>query len=968
MLTTFDFLNTLYKFFDPEQILYLWTLPDKITYSFKVKDLPKMATTAGQLADRYDVYYGVGATNRFLGSNERGSNEDIVAIPGLKMDIDVYHPDAHKTKDLPPDIASAMGLIPRELPPTLIVYSGYGIHPYWLFKEPWELNVQEEHKRATELSHALQAKIKHTAAQKGWKLDTTSDLARILRLPGTINRKISGSPVLVQVIENSGIRYNPSDIEDLLPPLMIANASHREEKFERRDTDGPAELMLKNCLFLMRCQLDAAQITYAEWVAMLTNVVRAKDGIEVAHQVSALDPARYNHDDTDRKITEALNKINPQTCKYVQSVIGFKGCPKDGCGVQAPCGWSLGKVAQAKALIRDIPDPSPEKIFTNEVLGALALLKEKDQVEYVKFKTKCKGKVNTVDLERLIKQQKSKRQENHLRLVPSDEFPKEDMLSDTVGDTPLDLVKPNSFIFDGAGVKWLKETDEQTYVFKALGAPAIISERLFNVDIHTEKLEICFKYLNGWRKAVFPRSVIADSKKILQLSDYGIPITSESAKYAVKWFDTLADVNQDRIPVNKAVSKLGWRGDKEFILPGFNSKYRIDINDDGSQDAISGFTSSGDLLEWVNCMNHLRRQSHKARFILAASFSTPLLRILGHRNFLIHNWGSSRGGKTATLWAAMSVWGNPDKIIGTFDATATALERKAALHSDLPLAIDEREVLSQQKKTDINPLLYILGQGRGRSRGTKTGLQHLATWRTVGLSTGEGTLSNVGSLEGVMTRVLEISGGPLINDEPFAKSLYSFLKGNHGHAGPEYLKKLLEAEYGAINSIYQDIQKGLNSFFHDRISSHIDAVACVATADYLSSVWIFGEPREDAWVGAVNTAKQVMGELITSIEASESERAWEVFIDWLAENEDRFSIYGGGRYGYTVNDEIYVIRNVVNKFLSERFSNYTKIVAEWGETGKIQTFYEGKAKKYDCRFKRVEGTQPRVIKILNRGI
>jgi hypothetical protein len=104
--------------------------------------------------------------------------------------------------------------------------------------------------------------------------------------------------------------------------------------------------------------------------------------------------------------------------------------------------------------------------------------------------------------------------------------------------------------------------------------------------------------------------------------------------------------------------------------------------------------------------------------------------------------------------------------------------------------------------------------------------------------------------------------------------------------------------------------------------------------------------------------------LITKAEASESERAWIAFIDWLAENEEKFSgRVAGQRYGYKELNDLYVIRNVVNNFLAENYSNSSKIINEWGLSGKICSFPENGKIRYDIRYKRINGSQPRVIKL-----
>ena len=970
-----SFLSLLYQYSNPEHYLYLWTLPGRKTHLFPSSDLVNMSELASQLQG--DIYFGLGATAKQLTEFERPKNDEITAIPGLWVDIDVYNPQAHKSPDLPPDIASAMGLLP-DINPSMVVWSGYGIHAYWLFREPWELESQEERNQATELLRSLQAVVKRNAGLKGWKVDTTADLARVLRLPGTMNHKIPETPVLAKIIEQSDFQYNPDDIENLLPPVpeQVNTNTSRTAAFERRPTDGQADLMLRNCRFMQHCQLNTPKLSYSEKLAAATNIVRASDGVEAAHALFSLDKDRYNYKFTDAKINEALEKMNPQTCDYIRGVIGFQGCPDNGCNVQAPCGWSLSRVAQARATVRAIPAPTPEIVMVPQVLGALAVLKKEDAQEYARFKGMCKGKINLNDLEKAVNQHKKQAKADHLHVVQEGEKPGKRMLKDTIPELPIDLALPVNFKFERSGILYVKENSSgDTIVYKAVGCPLVITERVFNVDSETEKIELCFKYIKKWKRVLLPRSTVFDSRRIMQLADFGVPISSESTKFLVKWLDALADANQDRIPVTYAVSKLGWRGEREFILPNLAQKYRIDIDDDGSQSTVSGFTTSGKREEWIASMQYLR-QSPKARFILAASFAAPLLRILGQRNFVIHNWGNSQDGKTATLWAAMSVWGNPDKLIGTFDATSTAMERRAALYSDLPLAINEREVLSQNKRNDISPLLYIMGEGKGKGRGTKTGLQANASWRTIVMSTGEGTLSAAGSFDGVMTRVLEVSDGPLAHDRDFARQLYYLLPRSHGFAGPEFLTQLLQADYVNILSTYRDYQAMFRAGYPDRIDSHIDAVACIATADYLSSAWVFGEPWDIARAGAIATAGQILSGLITRSDASEAGRAWNIFVDWLAENQDRFSgSTQGPKYGYYLQDkqnpkkiDIFIIRSVVDKFLTDNFSASRKIIREWASLGKIETFYRGGKVRYDTMGKVLDGgVRPQVIMVKSFG-
>lgn len=114
-------------------------------------------------------------------------------------------------------------------------------------------------------------------------------------------------------------------------------------------------------------------------------------------------------------------------------------------------------------------------------------------------------------------------------------------------------------------------------------------------------------------------------------------------------------------------------------------------------------------------------------------------------------------------------------------------------------------------------------------------------------------------------------------------------------------------------------------------------------------------------------AGHVLAGLVTRSEASESERAWEAFVDWMAENQDRFSNTSyGSRFGYREGMDLYVIRSVVDRFLSEQFSSSRRIIKEWAAAKKIDSYQHGGKIRYDIPGKALEGgVRARVIKVLS---
>lgn len=122
----------------------------------------------------------------------RGSEADSQELVGLWADIDIAGPGHKTTKPLPTDEAQARKIIEESgLPePTVWVHSGGGLYPWWLLKSSARPEGEEGLDEAKILIQGWQKIIAHSASKLGFHYGTeVGDLARVLRIPGTINRK-----------------------------------------------------------------------------------------------------------------------------------------------------------------------------------------------------------------------------------------------------------------------------------------------------------------------------------------------------------------------------------------------------------------------------------------------------------------------------------------------------------------------------------------------------------------------------------------------------------------------------------------------------------------------------------------------------------------------------------------------------------------------------------------------------------
>lgn len=213
-----------------EQQIVVWTRQDK--QSRWHKSTGSAADDVRRLSDSgLDVYFGcalqdpdaamaearrranaAGAAPPGSLTHVRGSRSSARAIGGIWIDVDVASTE-HKKPDLPQSMEAALnGIDLMPIKPSLVIQTGGGLHAWWLFREPWELASVADRESATRRVFGWQAAARALA---DWKsLDSTHDLARVLRPVGTRNYKIPGHPRdVIALRAEFDSASNPSDFE-----------------------------------------------------------------------------------------------------------------------------------------------------------------------------------------------------------------------------------------------------------------------------------------------------------------------------------------------------------------------------------------------------------------------------------------------------------------------------------------------------------------------------------------------------------------------------------------------------------------------------------------------------------------------------------------------------------------------------------------------------------------------------------
>lgn len=379
-----EFLQALYDEDGPGHLV-LWRKTDKRSHWIPT---PRLHETVSLQGDG-DLYFGVALRDQKqaleLAATEdlartRGTTGSTIALPGLWADVDVRGP-AHKRADLPPTLDAAYELIDEfPLGPTIVVHSGHGLQSYWLFKEPWAFEGESERQEAEVLSRRFQATLRALARKQGWTIDNTSDLARVLRLPGTFNTKVGERRSVEVVGWYPERRYDPSEFEPYL--LEATTTSRAKPSGDGGDPPSDIEAILEGCGWMRHCYDDREALPEPEWYAALSILGRssrgAAGGRTLAHEWSATHPG-YSPDETNGKLDQALRASGPRTCAHIADQLEARerycsDCPHFG-KIKSPI--ALGRSAATRPgdgrpegrLVIVGPD---EKRVNDEALEALA--------------------------------------------------------------------------------------------------------------------------------------------------------------------------------------------------------------------------------------------------------------------------------------------------------------------------------------------------------------------------------------------------------------------------------------------------------------------------------------------------------------------------------------------------------------------------------------------------------------------
>ncbi len=942
-ITTKEFLQLMYgKCVDG--CITITTLPDSRNEHIPVTELERAAERIKELGTRTNTYYCVALRQEGLAPYIRGNIEQVHTVVCMAADVDVFGP-AHKEKELPKTEEEAMAFVNGlKLKPSIVVQSGNGVHAIWLLDKPFIIHNEDEREQIRELSAGFGMYVIGEGRKKGWKLDNVQDIPRMLRAPGSLNFK-NDPPKQCEVYSAEEIRYPLSAFDGF--KRTTGNVEFHAES----DLVGSAERMCGKCAFIDHCIEDAATLPEPMWHAMISIVAVTEDGQKKVHEWSEAYPG-YSYDQTEEYYERAAKMSRPCSCRYIRDFFGFD-CPVQGCGVRAPIVFAyytkeeqIQKLMERKLTLEDIYSRRTLLLAQYAFVNAPALYAS--MLLHIKA---TKG-VNLNDFKRQMKFAAAKQS---AAVNAEDDFASVSTPLVLDGIDTMNLSVPGGWDVDVDGVKKEEFKDGIPYVRPAFSAPVFISRQLASIDGDEMKLELTFRCNHRWKKIIVPRGDVMDKSKLVKYANLGLPVTSETARESVNYLEAFETLNRNAIPQHRSIERMGWIGHKEFFPYHMESAAVYDGAGEESHRIIAAVAPHGDKDKWMEMAATLRTME-AARVMLAASFASVLLQPLQQRPFIFHLWANSRSGKTAVLKAAVSIYGDPNVLLRSYNSTSVGIERTASTVRNIPLALDELQSLSM-KYEYLARITYMLGNGIGKMRGDRSGgTQQLQTWCNTILSTGEQPITLESSMDGENTRVMELYTSP-IDDTDFARDVHQISAENYGFAGQMFMDYLfreyeLEKDTNKLRKAYAECRDTFSSSYELEYgkctSIYQEYAAVLVFADYIASVAVFGETAKKALKSAIQMGSSLLEIIKKDTKDDAVNRAWDAVSEWVVSNKNHFevkkkSVLGDQVVGYEplygryepAEGKLYILPTCLNRMLTDAGFSYTKSIKGFKERGYI---------------------------------
>lgn len=635
--------------------------------------------------------------------------------------------------------------------PSFIVHSGGGLHLYWVFNEPLD----------TAVWHPLALAFQATWQAEGMKADPVStDASRVLRMPGTHNRKEKyGEPRPVRIILNTNKTYDPwvmaesfveVTVEGHILPLikdlavpdnlrrshddLIDGLGHRESHF------GP---LLDRCLQVRHAWDDPDDLLEPVWHAIVQLVRHTVDGDMHAHAISEGHHS-YSERETDKKLAYLEAKdVGPTTCDRFRALnpAGCVGCPHR---ITSPI--VLGHVdaeVMARAVHSSVALASPAGAHDDETPPPSLAYEPRvdDAVEpvvHAPAPTRAPARAGVAHI-------------NPLSRIPA--------------DSQFDFNAQTKYI------EMRKRGGDGEYTTVSIFHGFLCPERVeYDAGLREATLLVYVQNAGQAPKHIrIPMRAMADKKSLsIGLLNEGVQVMTKNAGDILELLQVMSNDLVIRQANTNVIDQMGWQDDGGFVVgtTGYTPTGEVTHDVPAVQPILNTaphFTQSGTLDGWKKTAEAYNRPGGEVyQFALCYGAAGLLLPDTTYSGVVLSLYSRESGrGKTTVGFGALSWWGNPDMLKSQASDTNNALFNKASRSKNLPIVIDE---ITEKPARDLSDVIYHMAQGREKESLTsnRDPRQVLPPWTLPVITTSNVAVKPLlhdhrGDSQGMFARIFEVS-------------------------------------------------------------------------------------------------------------------------------------------------------------------------------------------------------------------
>jgi hypothetical protein len=692
------------------------------------------------------------------------------------IDLDVNHGSVCYTSKEEALNALEEFVAEHDLPPPVRIDSGGGIQAYWLFEDDVEA---EEWKLVAAL-------FKQFCMDKGLLIDpaVTADAARIMRCPETMNLRVQTPS---KFIDNDFNQYDFSafksflggeEVPQTIEQIKVKTRGMDEETkaIARLDNfeDSFAVLAEKSlsgdgCNQIKYAIENRETLPYGLWFGALSVAQRCVDRDAAIKAVSE-DHPDYTFEKASLKAQETTKASGPWTCTKFgeENPDGCEGCP------------FKGKITSPIALARKIRMPTE----------ATAPLPELDDTVW--------GDADNQDL----------------LIFPEYLEPFSRSARGSIMYTPPATVDKTGKVTQPLPIELLTRP---VYPYKRMFSPhdgeCLMIRTVMPFDGHREfMLPVDHVYSSEHlTKAVVQSGATFDPDK-----------TKFVMKYFIRWAEYLSSIGR----AEQMRMQMGWTEDRDgFVIGNTEIKSNGEIIRSAASPLVRNVAQHlkpvGDYATWKWATTIFDRPGFEMQaFGMLTGFGSPLMSLTTVAGASLCFLSAHSGtGKTGSLYASISIWGQPKELsLVDQGATQNGFIGRYLNLKNLPLGIDEA---SNAKPEDLAKLIHAVSHGKAKIRmqsSVNAEREHESSASMITFFTSNQSIYNKletlkGSPDGEMARLVEFRLKPpdWFNDD-IGIEYFDKFRFNYGHAGIEfiqhyfkrgepYVKALVDKWYKRFNEV-----------------------------------------------------------------------------------------------------------------------------------------------------------------------